>query len=977
MRSSLLPLVLALLLLLLATPAVARTWVVPDDAPTIQAGIDSSSVGDTVLVEAGTYYECYVEPKSRTVLISETGEAGSVTIDAQKIRTVMRCYDLDSTTVIQGFILKNGGGNSFGGGIYASNSNPQIINCTIRNCRASQYGGGMYLTNSSPSLDNCMFYADTAGVYGGGLYATGTSSPYLYDCIFTANLGINAGGGIYAAGGSSPEFRVCSIELNMALQGGGGAVIDASQADFTFCYFRSNPIMNGNGAGMRCDNGSTVTLTGCTFNRHNGPVNGGAISTISSDLTIDGCTFHMNSAGTSGGGIYTNGSTVNVDNTIIAFGMNGGAVGCPGTPPTFTCSDIFGNVGGDWTGCIAGQGGADGNFSEDPRFCSRETANFTLRSCSPCIDAPGCGRVGAYGQGYCPRMWNVPADAPTIQAGIDSACGGDTVLVESGTYYEYEIVINDKSGLVLRSETGKADCVTIDATNGVGGGVLQCLTLDASTRIEGFTMTNGSRTYDAGAVYCNGADLVFENCVIAGNSCGQLGGGVLCSNSSPAFINCTISDNHTGWSWSGAVHIYNSYTTFDNTIIAFNTSGLAVYHSGSGGPTLTCCDVYGNTGGDWVGCIAGQYGVNGNISADPRFCSAEYGDFQLSSASACLYQTCGLIGALGRGCWDEIPHIESVLDVGNDQGRRVRLVWQRSGYDAGGDTVDVTGYGIYRRQDAHLVDMEARSGFMISEHDRAGAPLAQGWDYVGGVPARGDSIYQYVAPTLCDSTDDGMCWSVFMVSAETLGPLMYFDSDPDSGFSIDNLAPGPPPDLMMTSPAELAWEEVPDEDFDYYSVYGSDQPVLDEDANLIGYTIDVMKDVTGHVYDYYHVTATDFSGNEGEESSVSNTFAGIPGLPDARDIPTAFALRQNRPNPFGTSTLIAFDLPEATGARIKVYDTHGRIIKTLTNKNYEGGRHVVTWRGNDESGKMVSPGVYFIRMEAGEFEDMKKVMLLR
>jgi flagellar hook assembly protein FlgD len=89
------------------------------------------------------------------------------------------------------------------------------------------------------------------------------------------------------------------------------------------------------------------------------------------------------------------------------------------------------------------------------------------------------------------------------------------------------------------------------------------------------------------------------------------------------------------------------------------------------------------------------------------------------------------------------------------------------------------------------------------------------------------------------------------------------------------------------------------------------------------------------------------------------------------------ALRQNGPNPFGTSTLIAFDLPEATGARIKVYDTHGRIIKTLTNKNYKGGRHVVTWLGDDEAGNRVGSGVYFIRMEAREFEDMKKVMLLR
>jgi hypothetical protein len=49
--------------------------------------------------------------------------------------------------------------------------------------------------------------------------------------------------------------------------------------------------------------------------------------------------------------------------------------------------------------------------------------------------------------------WNVPADAPTIQAGIDSASVGDIVFVECGTYYEHDIVM--KSGLSFFSETGK------------------------------------------------------------------------------------------------------------------------------------------------------------------------------------------------------------------------------------------------------------------------------------------------------------------------------------------------------------------------------------------------------------------------------------------------------------------------------------------------------------------------------------------
>jgi hypothetical protein len=69
---------------------------------------------------------------------------------------------------------------------------------------------------------------------------------------------------------------------------------------------------------------------------------------------------------------------------------------------------------------------------------------------------------------------------------------------------------------------------------------------------------------------------------------------------------------------------------------------------------LTCCDVYGNQGGDWIGCIADQYGTAGNISADPLFCDPVAGDHGLVSPdSPCLPENneCGvLIGAHGLGC---------------------------------------------------------------------------------------------------------------------------------------------------------------------------------------------------------------------------------------------------------------------------------------------------------------------------------------
>ncbi len=91
-----------------------------------------------------------------------------------------------------------------------------------------------------------------------------------------------------------------------------------------------------------------------------------------------------------------------------------------------------------------------------------------------------------------------------------------------------------------------------------------------------------------------------------------------------------------------------------NCIIAFTTTGPAVAcDAGTENPTLTCCDLYGNAGGDWVGCIADQSGVSGNLSADPLFCDRPGDDFTIDAMSPCaptLRPTCGLIGALDVGC---------------------------------------------------------------------------------------------------------------------------------------------------------------------------------------------------------------------------------------------------------------------------------------------------------------------------------------
>jgi len=90
------------------------------------------------------------------------------------------------------------------------------------------------------------------------------------------------------------------------------------------------------------------------------------------------------------------------------------------------------------------------------------------------------------------RTWYIKpdgnGDAPTVQAGIDSAAAGDTVLVACGTYYEHDLIM--KSGVCLKGEDSLPLCVTLDAQH--QGKLISCMSTGASTRIEGITFTNAS-----------------------------------------------------------------------------------------------------------------------------------------------------------------------------------------------------------------------------------------------------------------------------------------------------------------------------------------------------------------------------------------------------------------------------------------------------------------------------------------------------
>ncbi len=95
------------------------------------------------------------------------------------------------------------------------------------------------------------------------------------------------------------------------------------------------------------------------------------------------------------------------------------------------------------------------------------------------------------------------------------------------------------------------------------------------------------------------------------------------------------------------------------------------------------------------------------------------------------------------------------------------------------------------------------------------------------------------------------------------------------------------------------------------------------------------------------------------------------------EIPTSFALEQNYPNPFNPITLIRYSIVKPSHVSLKIYDILGREVKALINKEQASGIYEVNWDGDDVLGNKVSTGVYFYRIEAGDFIQTKKMMLIK
>ena len=379
--------VIFLLCLAIVPAASARTWVVnpagTGDAPNIQAGIDSAAAADTVLLADGTY----TGPGNRDIdfggkavtLRSQAGDPNLCVIDCQG----------SSADPHRGFLFETG-----------ETPSSRIEYVTVTDGYMNN-GGGMACYYSSPTITGCIFEGDSASSVGGGADLVSSEAEFI-NCQFIGNHAGGAAGGVYSET-FSPAFSLCTFAWNTTGGNGGGIYSHSNAPSLTECTFSDNSALRGGGAYL--DGGCTASFIYCIFRRNTGAFFGGGMRCNGASPTIENCTFVADSSGSGGAAVHLgNSDAPGFTNTLIAFSKTGSAIECdaPGGPLGLSCCNIYGNEGGDWTGCIAVHAGVNGNFSADPLFCDIPTSDLRLEECSPCLAGNNtCGvLVGAQGP-YC------------------------------------------------------------------------------------------------------------------------------------------------------------------------------------------------------------------------------------------------------------------------------------------------------------------------------------------------------------------------------------------------------------------------------------------------------------------------------------------------------------------------------------------------------------------------------------------------
>lgn len=543
---------------------------------------------------------------------------------------------------------------------------------------------------------------------------------------------------------------------------------------------------------------------------------------------------------------------------------------------------------------------------------------------------------------------NIPANYPTIQAGINEAINADTVLVQPGTYIE-NINFNGKNITVASLYLTMQDTIYISQTiidGNHNGSVVTFENGENFTAIlKGFTITNGhALNLGGGGILCtnHSSPKLIAN-IITQNFSEIDGGGIYCYNdSNPIIINNSINSNTS--SYGGGISSWG----FSNPII---NSNLILRNESNYGGGIYCLEGYGGleikhnliqynnsvySGGGIFSFGSGPY-IMDNIIINNN--SGTYG------------------GGLYLGSCTHVPHIiNNVIDRNN---------------------ADLRGGGIFCYDTINPMII----GNLISNNIS---------ELGGGISCRINCNPSIVNCTITENIANSLGGGLFVENnsnpviinsifwndeASLSGDEIYLNSedcDPDfyysnilGGINSFGIIGGSSYNGIFQNNINLdpLFSAIGDHPFSIIS----NSPCIDSGS----------PDTTGLYLPEYDLASNprvygdtiDMGAYEWQGVGVEE-----PEIPQISPFKTQIS---NYPNPFNPNTTIKLKLAEAGKIELIIYNIKGQKVKTLLNCTTSPGTYECNWNGKDETGKSVSSGQYVVKLKQNEKNTATKIMLLK